>query len=226
MISSIGSSCSALSDEYPVPKSSMLTCTPALRSSTRFGSATGSRSIRTLSVNSRVSRAGSICAASSVRSTRVGVSVLRELHARDVDVQREPLASRHRALPVSELAAGLVQHPVAERNDEARLLGDRDELVGPISPWSGCDQRDERLESAQLPRAQIEDRLVVRGGARRCCNGAPQLALQPEPRRHLGMHRALSNTACCALPWALARYIAMSASRITCSGARSRARWS
>src|SRR6476620_7504256 len=51
-----------------------------------------------------------------------------ELAMRDVDADDQPHAGRL-AAPLAELGAGGVEHPAAEGDDQAGLLGDRDELA-------------------------------------------------------------------------------------------------
>ena len=63
-------------------------------------------------------------------------------------------------LPRTRLAAGFLQHPPSDRQDQAVLLGDRDELE-----WRDDAQRrvvpaDQRLELADGPTVKRDDRLV------------------------------------------------------------------
>ena len=50
-----------------------------------------------------------------------------QLHRRDVDAQLE--GGRERGAPLRHLLRGLLEHPVAQRHDQARLLGQRDEFA-------------------------------------------------------------------------------------------------
>ena len=56
-------------------------------------------------------------------------------------VHRDPDRREARVLPGAILGAGRPKHPLAERHDEAVLLGERDELAGSSSPSSGWRQR-------------------------------------------------------------------------------------
>ena len=53
--------------------------------------------------------------------------VVLELAAREVDRHRERAVVGERALPDGELLAGLVEDPLADRVDQAIVLGDLDE---------------------------------------------------------------------------------------------------
>lgn len=58
-----------------------------------------------------------------------------ELHARDVD--RQQAVEQAAIEPIALLAAGLVEHPVADCADLTGLLGHRDESVGWVVPSVG-----------------------------------------------------------------------------------------
>ena len=94
--------------------------------------------------------------------------------------------------PGSELAARIVEHPVAERNDEARLLGDADELYRRDRAFLRVRPAGEHLESGQAPRVELEDRLVdeVEPFLR---DRVPQLTLEPELCGHFGVQGAVED---------------------------------
>ena len=56
--------------------------------------------------------------------------------------------------PGRGLAAGLAQHPPAEGQDEAGLLGQRDELGGQDQPRCGCCQRTSASKPRDAPVAR------------------------------------------------------------------------
>ena len=109
-------------------------------------------------------------------------------------------------------AAGLAQHPAAERDDQAALLGDRDELRGRQQPAGGVVPAHQRLEAGDPLRVQVDGRLVVQhqlrprgspAAARRAAPAAraPRRAARPRRPRRV------------PLPRSLAQYIATSALR-------------
>ena len=68
--------------------------------------------------------------------------VVGELAGREVDRDRERRVLVRLGDPRRGLRARFVQHPRADRHDQAGLLGDREELVGRApDPRSGCCQR-------------------------------------------------------------------------------------
>ena len=73
------------------------------------------------------------------------------------DVHREPRIGG----PVRRIVASLAQHPFAERDDEADLLGDADELGRRQQPLVAVTPAQQRLEAAGPLGADIDDRLVV-----------------------------------------------------------------
>src|SRR5262245_40295612 len=91
----------------------------------------------------------------------VGADVgLRELDRGDVDADADLAALGQVRLPDLHLAAGLRQHPAAERDDLARLLRDRDEFARADHAALGVLPADERLDAEQVARVQLDDRLV------------------------------------------------------------------
>jgi len=88
-----------------------------------------------------------------------------ELARREINADRDVARAGMLTLPFGEPAAGLPQHPVPHRDDQAGLLRDREEVVrrdeaalGMLPPHEGlhtgdatCAQRDDRLvEDAEL----------------------------------------------------------------------------
>ena len=104
----------------------------------------------------------SVPGSSPLTSTRpldfVHEIVAREEPRRDVHRDAERLAEH--PLPRRRLAAGVAEHRIGERHDEAGLLGDRDEIGRPDHPAAGTRPAHERLEAADLRRGQLDDRLV------------------------------------------------------------------
>ena len=102
------------------------------------------------------------------------------------EVDREVERTRVRALlvPGQGLLAGALEHPAADRLDQAALLGDRDELAGPSRPRSGCCQRSSASTAVDLAGCEGDDRLVVEQQlvARRAPGAAPARAPGAGPR--------------------------------------------
>jgi len=84
----------------------------------------------------------------------------RLVELRSGEVHRHPdvLGGRQADLPRFELETGLAQGPLAQRHDEAGLLGDWDELRGEIRPGSGA-ATGPGLESGDAVRGQGDHRL-------------------------------------------------------------------
>ena len=85
---------------------------------------------------------------------------------------REPVL-----VPLARLRAGGAQHPLADRHDQARELGDRDELPRRDQAQLRVAPADERLGAEDLGRPQVDEGLEVQlqlvvG------HGLPQTALQ------------------------------------------------
>ena len=64
-------------------------------------------------------------------------------------------------LPVFGLATGFMENPAAERNDETRLLGERNEVERLESSAFGMLPSNERLVSEHAPGRKSRDRLIV-----------------------------------------------------------------
>ena len=91
-------------------------------------------------------------------------------------------------LPFLELAAGAAQHEVGQRDDQARLFGDRDEGQRADGAQFRVVPARQRLEAGDAARGHVEQRLVghrqLPGGQR-----APQVAFEPQAMRDLGVQR-------------------------------------
>ena len=116
-----------------------------------------------------------------------------ELPVRDVHPHRHLRQRRDLALPPSELQAGVDQHQLAQRHDEAGLLGDGDERVGHHQPARRVTPPHQRLQGRQ-PTGAVDDGLVVKlelvaldGAAelrlRRPAGHGPLVHLRVEQRR-------------------------------------------
>ena len=81
-----------------------------------------------------------------------------ELHRRDVDRDRDAVAL---LLPRARLPARLAQHPGADRQDQAGVLGDRNELVGLVQLASAHVPAQQGLGTHDLPAGGRDARLVV-----------------------------------------------------------------
>ena len=64
-------------------------------------------------------------------------------------------------MPRGDLTAGLLERPLADRHDEAGLLGQVDELVRADEPALRVLPAQECLEAGDPPLLQLDDRLVV-----------------------------------------------------------------
>jgi len=93
---------------------------------------------------------------------------------------------------VRGLAAGGVQHPPAERVDEAALLGDGDEGGRRDDAALRVAPADQRLEAGQGAVGQGDQRLVVHLQLAALL-GLAQVGLQLEALDHLGAHRRLEH---------------------------------
>ena len=81
-----------------------------------------------------------------------------QLARRDVeaDVRLEPLLA-----PLEHLLGDRADHPVADRLEQAHLLGGGDEVVGVDEPAVGVVPAQQRLHRLQPAGLQLDDRLVV-----------------------------------------------------------------
>src|SRR4051812_655256 len=86
---------------------------------------------------------------------------LRELARRQVDADLGSVITPEFPLPSERLAAGLAQHPKAERNDEASVFGDGYEIARREKTFLRMLPAYERLEAGQRLVGQCNDRLIV-----------------------------------------------------------------
>ena len=84
-----------------------------------------------------------------------------ELPTGDVDRQPQPLGLRPRGLPDLHLPARIAQDPIAERNDRARRLRHRHEIVGTEQPMFGVLPANQSLDTARKAILGVDDRLVM-----------------------------------------------------------------
>ena len=105
-------------------------------------------------------------------------------HVRDVD-----LGIRG---PAGELAAGLLQHPTPERDDEAGLLRQSDERTGRHQPALRVRPADERLEADDALLLERDDRLVVQLELVPV-EGAAEVALQIKALADPSAHRLVEH---------------------------------
>ena len=84
---------------------------------------------------------------------------LAELAAGDVHAHGDVAVDAAARAPVAQRRARLVQHEAAERPDQAARLRDRDELLG-THLGSALGPARQRLEPAEPPAGEVEDRLV------------------------------------------------------------------
>ena len=111
----------------------------------------------------------------------------RELARRQVDAHHEVARRRVAALPLADLLARGLEHPAADRQDEARLLGERDERQRRHDAAGRVEPAQERLHADDPAGRELDDRLVVEPelGA---VDGAPQVVLERRPVDGLGVH--------------------------------------
>ena len=145
-----------------MPKSSIARRTPSAFSSCSRSTARSVSAIITVSVISRTSDD----AGKPARLERVPHVVddrLRlELLDREVDADRQRRASRERLVQANAFATGLLEDPAADRDDQAGLLGERNELQSAgSSRASGASSggAPRRRRSSSL--VEADDRLVV-----------------------------------------------------------------
>ena len=143
--------------------------------------------ISMLSVSSSSSSAGARPVSPSTRSIMPIRSFCRNWRADRLTAIRNPGMPR---LPRLRLRARLAQHPFAERNDQARVLGDRDELRRRHQPLVRLRPAQQRFGAADAPRGEVDQRLVVQHELA-VLERAPQVGLGREAAAHaLGHLRA------------------------------------
>ena len=111
-----------------------------------------------------------------------------QLVSRDVDRERERLSRRAlSACQPDGLPARLAHHPAAERNDQPRLLGQRNERERREHPARGMIPAHERLDAGDLARLQQDDRLIEQRELV-AVDRVAQIGLELEPLHRLGVH--------------------------------------
>jgi hypothetical protein len=113
----------------------------------------------------------------SAPTTLAAKSGVEQLLARDVDRDLDV------AWPLHRLAAGLAQHPFADRHDQPGVLGQRMNFTGLTSPCSSLFQRSSASKLTMPSVLRIDHRLIVedelvaspaRGAARIPACGVPR----------------------------------------------------
>jgi hypothetical protein len=118
---------------------------------------------------------------------------LRELPRREVHAHREEgVAGRQRGLHLQELATGGAEDPVADRDDEPRVLGHRDELVGRDDAPHRVLPSHEGFDSDDAARGERHDRLVVKAQLL-ALEGAAQVGLEVEAVHRTDAHRLVED---------------------------------
>jgi len=93
-------------------------------------------------------------------------------------------------LPLASLSACRLEDPETERNDQARLLRDSDELIRRETRASRMPPADECLDANDPSGLELHDGLVVElelSGV----DGGPQLSRQLETLQHPAVHARL-----------------------------------
>ena len=111
-----------------------------------------------------------------------------ELTGREVHAHRQPGPVARGVVPQLRLATRFLERPRTERNDEARLLGERDELRWRDQPAFGMLPADERFEPGERATRDVEHRLVVHTQLA-ALDGAVQRAAGAEVVDHTVMRR-------------------------------------
>ena len=76
------------------------------------------------------------------------------------EIDRHPQPVRAALLPCRRLQAGLLQHPAADRQDQAAVLGEWDEAVGTDPAALRMAPAQQRLDPEHAPAPDVELRLV------------------------------------------------------------------
>ena len=92
------------------------------------------------------------------------------------------------ALPLSRLPAGFAQHPLADRHDQPRLLGDRDEVLRPDQTEAGAVPAQQRFDAGHASRGDVDLRLVVELQLA-ALERVAQIVLQRQPLQRAAVHR-------------------------------------
>ena len=112
--------------------------------------------------------------------------VLQELLGRQVHVERERGGGRGAAAFLEQLP-GLIEQPAPDGDDEPRLLGEGNEVLGRDEPALGMRPADERLEPLDAPGRHLDDGQVVHAELL-AHQRPPQVGLQVEQLRRALAH--------------------------------------
>ena len=112
---------------------------------------------------------------------------LGELAGGEVDADDERPRGRVPALPVADLLARRLEHPAADRQDESRLLRERDERQRRHEAADRVLPAEERLHADHPAAAELHERLVVEAQLRPL-DGAPKVVLERGAVQRLGVH--------------------------------------
>ena len=138
-----------------MPKSSSTSRTPSLSSASRFSAIAGVTPSSAVSVSSRHSDDGvrpPARSAPATTSSRSGCATWRA--ERLTEIQAPALGGERAAL-----TARVLEHPRADRDDQPRLLGDRDELGGVDRAAAEAPPAQQRLVAHRHAVAERHDRL-------------------------------------------------------------------
>ena len=149
-----------------MPKSSSASPTPSALRSRRRSTARSVSSMSTDSVISSVRRCGGSPDSASASRTSATMSECWICFSERLMLMRggAPAAGD---LETPGVTAALAQHPAADRDDQAGLLGDRDELGGRDQAPLGVAPAQQRLDAGDGPVGEPHDGLVVQLELRR-----------------------------------------------------------
>src|SRR3990167_5448814 len=88
-----------------------------------------------------------------------GEMAARKLLRREVDA--DPQVAVAELLPSPRLVAGQAEHQPPERQDQARVLREGDELVREDEPPLRMTPPDQSFDTHDAPRLECDDRLIV-----------------------------------------------------------------
>ncbi len=113
---------------------------------------------------------------------------LDELAGRQVDRHEQPRPAGPGIAPAGRLAAGRLEHPASERDDQPGLLGQRDERERRDQTADGVLPADERLEPDDPVAGEVHQRLVE-DAQLATLDRAAQVVLHVDPVHRLVGHR-------------------------------------
>ena len=170
-------------------KSSMEICTPSFSRPVRIAATAAGSCTMMLSVNSMSSRPGSSPVSSRIPRMRLSRPGCRNCRADRLTATR---SGRPASVQARAWAQAWRSTPLADRQDEAGLLGERDELFRRNHAVHRMLPADERLDAGDRAARQTHLRLVVRHN---CCVRAPGAGRSPAPgARRRGRSCPRSNT--------------------------------